>query len=119
MIVLPKASFLSQVYINLLWLYYILVFVSGWLLFTYPSLTILTEAILDQLNPSLLVCPSGSVQKTRFELSLLQFKREKKKKKNPEWIERSSKAENVEKEQPSACLVSMLPFQYHVLTFLI
>ena len=67
------------------------------------------------------MCPSGSVQKTRFELSLLQFKRriEKKKKKKPEWIERSSKAENVEKEAPSACLVSMLPFQYHVLTFLI
>ena len=35
MIVLEKASFLSQVYIILLWLYYILVFECGWLLCTF------------------------------------------------------------------------------------
>ena len=44
----------------------------------------------------------------------LKDEMKKKKKKKPEWIERSFKAENVEKEHPSACLVSMLPFQYHV-----
>ena len=72
--------------------------------------------MLGQHNPYLLTCPFGSVKKIQITALENTLKEEMTKKRGEN--KDSSQTENYEKKQPSAFLVSMLPFQGLVLTSL-